>query len=115
MNVFLLMIDSLSFEYFGRVFPKTFKYLNSEFEHNVLFKQVNRVGEKTYPNFLAFMSGIIEETTDNEFSVYRNIDSLFYDVVPLQWKNYQNLGYLTGYYQEHPIIGPFHYMKKGFR
>jgi hypothetical protein len=114
-NMFLHMLDSVSYEQFARTFPVTFKYLSEELDHNVLFSAVNRVGEKTYPNFLAMTAGIIEHDIDNEFTVYKKIDYKWFDTLPLIWKDYKELGYFTMYLQENPKIGPFHYNKKGFK
>jgi hypothetical protein len=115
MNMFLLLLDSVSYEHFARVYPVTFKYLNEELDFNVLFSGVNRVGEKTYPNLLALTAGIIEHDIDNEFTVYNKIDYKWFDTLPLVWKDYKKLGYFTMYLQENPKIGPFHYNKRGFK
>ncbi|GMR39813.1 hypothetical protein PMAYCL1PPCAC_10008, partial [Pristionchus mayeri] len=55
-SIYVIVIDSLGASHARRVFPKTIKYLQEEFGA-VDLKFMNKVGENSRPNGLAFMTG----------------------------------------------------------
>jgi hypothetical protein len=100
MNVLMLGIDSLSYAHFRRSMPLTHNYLNNELSTNILYTSMNVVGENTYPNILALLSGIIVEGVDSvnmSMDIDRYMDDEFYDKFPFIWFEYEKLGYLTAY------------------
>ncbi|GMT11979.1 hypothetical protein PFISCL1PPCAC_3276, partial [Pristionchus fissidentatus] len=55
-SVYIMVMDSFSNSHARRVFPKTLKYLQDEFE-SVSMHHVNKVGENSRPNGYAFLMG----------------------------------------------------------
>ena len=102
MNVLMIMIDSMSYPHFKRSMPKTYDYLKNKLENNILYSSMNIVGENTLPNVLASMSGVCYEGDESlnitaEQSKYETVNDDFFDKFPIIWKEYEKLGYLTGY------------------
>ncbi|CAF0827923.1 unnamed protein product [Brachionus calyciflorus] len=118
MNVLILGIDSVSSNHFRRIFPQTFNYLK-QLEDNLIFDHFNSLGQNTYPNVLAMLSGIVEEDLSDslkgEIEKYRQIDSTYHDHLPFIWNDYENSGYVTMFQEDDPEIAIFNYLKKGFR
>ena len=102
MNVLMLGFDSLSYQHFQRVMPITFNYLTKSLENNIMFNSMNRVGENTFPNLAAILSGIFitdipSINVTSEFQMYKNIDAEFFDKYPFIWYRYENASYLTAF------------------
>ena len=119
MNVLILGLDSVSTSHFKRIFPKTFSYLNNQTERNFIFNNLNSVGSNTYPNMLALLAGMVEETIPElkikgEIDFFRNIDK-HHDILPFIWKEFEDLGYITMYQEDDPKISIFNYLKDGFK
>ena len=118
LNVLILGIDSVSLNHFRRVFPLTYKYLNEKLEKNIIFERFNKIGENTYPNLIPLLTGLIahenvELNLGNELNNYNDIK--YHDNLPLIWRDYEKLGYLTMFNEEKPKIGVFRQTKKGFQ
>jgi hypothetical protein len=64
MSVLVIVLDSVSYPFLKRSFPLTYKYLIDELENNLMFENLNIVGENTYPNMLALLTGVLKETND---------------------------------------------------
>ena len=119
-NLLIIGIDSMSHYNFKRVFPLTYEYL---LKKSIIYNNFNSVGHNTYPNVFAFLSGLFswEDSYSEEFNMTSetdyvvNLDSQFHDHLPLIWKEYEKLGYVTMYQEDDPKIGIFHYYRKGFR
>ncbi len=58
MNVLMIGTDSLSYNQMRRVLPRTYKYLATELEDNVVFDNFNSVGENTFPNHVSMLCGL---------------------------------------------------------
>jgi len=117
MNVLIIGIDSMSVNHFKRIFPLTYKYLNSK---TLIFNHMNSVGTNTYPNIVSMFTGIVEETNpdlnvSSEIEYYRQLDSTYHDHLPFIWKEYEKIGYVTMYQEDDPSIAIFNYLKKGYR
>lgn len=120
MNVLIIGLDSVSSSHFKRIFPRTFAYLNDQAERNFIFENLNSVGTNTYPNILALLAGMVEETVKEfnipgEISFFRNFDQKYHDLLPFIWKEFEKLGYVTMYQEDDPNISIFNYYKDGFR
>lgn len=72
------------------------------------------MGENTYPNLLALLSGVHKSRNikwrGNFF--YLKIDNTLHD--NFRWNEYEKLGYLTAFNQKFPAW-PFHYQKHSFK
>lgn len=102
MNVLMFRIDSLSFQHFRRVMPKTYNYLANELENNVMYTMFNSVGENTHPNLVPLYSGVVVESIETvnlppEIYQLEHKDEGFYDKIPFIWYEYEEKGYLTAY------------------
>lgn len=119
LNVFIIGIDSVSFNHFKRIFPLTYEYLKNDLEDNLIFENFNSVGENTYPNILALLTGVSNYrkigVNQTELDLYKKVDSNHQDVLPFIWNTYEDIGYVTMFQQDCPKIGLFNFGKKGFR
>ncbi len=122
MNVLVVGLGSVSYPNFKRTFPLTYKYLAKELENNLMFENLNIVGENTYPNMLPLLSGVIEEANaeidlGDETQFFRDDlnQSSFNDLYPFIWNEFEKLGYATMYRQDEPKMSTFDYLKNGFR
>ena len=102
MSVLMIMIDSISFPQFQRTMPQTYDYLKNKLENNIMYSSMNVVGENTLPNVLATMAGVFYEGGESlnitaERMKYETKTDKFFDKYPIIWKEYENIGYLTGY------------------
>jgi hypothetical protein len=121
-NVLVIGIDSVSANHFRRIFPLTYDFLKNDLGNNVIFERFHSVGSNTYPNLLAMLTGIVEETQTysgynltGEIDTYRQLDSTFHDSLPFLWYDYESLGHLTMFQEDLPECAIFNYLKKGFR
>ncbi len=67
------------------------------------------------------LAGLVEEAlpeyniSTGEIDYFRRRDQLFHDNLPFIWKAYEDLGYVTMYQEDDPLIAIFNYYKDGFR
>jgi hypothetical protein len=120
MNVLLIGIDSLSHDQFTRIFPLTYLYLRNHLKDTLFFKRFNSNGENTLPNMFALLSGIAhynmsEYNVSSDLDFYMKNDETYYDTYPFIWNDYEDLGYITTYQEDHPSISMFNYLKNGFK
>lgn len=118
MNVFILGLDSISLNQMKRMFPKTFKYLSEQLEHNVVFEHYHSVAENTFGNLIALFSGVSTESNQDlnitpEIDKYLQLDDTYFDTIPFIWKDYEKLGYLSWLSEDYPTLGMFQYLRKG--
>ncbi len=122
-NVLMLGIDSVSANHFKRIFPLTYDFLKNDLGNNVILERFHSVGSNTYPNLIAMLTGIVEESQSydsfnltGEIDTYRQLEeSTFHDSLPFLWYDYESLGYLTMFQEDQPECAIFNYLKKGFR
>lgn len=121
MNVLIIALDSVSLAHLKRTFPKTYSYISQNLSDNLVFENMNIVGENTFANILPFFSGVAKEESlelnlTDETQFYKKLENgdTFQDLFPLIWKKYEEIGYLT-MYQEETDNGAFNYLKDGFR
>ncbi|KAK9694813.1 Protein of unknown function (DUF229) [Popillia japonica] len=108
-NVFLIGIDSMSRLNFHRVFSNTVNYLQ---EHDWLeYKGYNKIGDNTFPNLMALLTGKNITTVLKECDPKKHTDTCNF-----VWEDYSKLGYLTALMEDESSIGTFAtYHFKGFR
>ena len=119
MNVLLLMLDSMSLSNFKRAFPLSYKYLIDSDDY-LIYENYNSVGENTFPNILTLFTGysalsISDLNITTEMDLFYKIDPMFHDHLPLIWKQFEKLGYLTLFQEDWSQVGMFNYYKSGFR
>ncbi|XP_014777260.1 uncharacterized protein LOC106874152 [Octopus bimaculoides] len=107
LSVLLIGIDSTSHNSFSRQMPRLKKYLLETLKA-YSFPGFTRVGENTFPNILALLSGkFLSETKWRSGQVYDSLD--------LIWKNYSSRNAITVMAEDHPYIAAFNYVARGFR
>ena len=121
MNVLIIGIDSLAYPHLKRSFPRFYKYLRDDLENNVLFENLNKIGENTHPNLLSLFSGVKIEKflelgiNETDIDYYMKKDSTYHDQIPFVWRSFEKIDYLTLYNEEWSHYGCFNYLKNGFR
>ena len=106
LNVYLVGLDSISRMQFKRFMPDIEGLLASDFDA-VSMDGLTKVGVNTFPNMLAFLAGMeIDEVT--------SLRDRPFDDLPLIWKHFSRLGYVTMFNEDTPEEGTFNYLKKGF-
>ncbi|KAK6758751.1 hypothetical protein RB195_016149 [Necator americanus] len=106
-NVILIVFDSVSHSNFVRNMPKSLEVLKSLYNSSI-FKGMNKIGDQSFPNAVAFLSG------KNHQTEFGDVDGYF-DDHPLIWKNFEKAGYTTYYAEDYPEFNLFFYLAKGFR
>ncbi|GJQ85337.1 hypothetical protein Trydic_g12644 [Trypoxylus dichotomus] len=107
LNVLFIGIDSISRLNFIRTMPKTHEFLvNTDW---VEFKGYNKIGDNTFPNLVAILTG-------KEYALTKCFPTRIgcIDKYGFIWKDYQNLGYVTAYAEDESDINTFNFNKKGF-
>ncbi|XP_054717820.1 uncharacterized protein LOC129227305 [Uloborus diversus] len=107
-NVLIFGIDSLSRTAFIRLLPNTYRYL-TEVLNMTVFRGMNKVGDNTYPNLIALLTG--DKAYGGSLPDYTD----GFDAFPLIWKNYSSAGYATMFAEDFPDFGLFTYLATGFR
>ncbi|GFR23438.1 uncharacterized protein TNCT_305481 [Trichonephila clavata] len=107
-NVLIFGLDSMSRLGFMRLLPRTYQYLTDSL-HMTVFRGMNKVGDNTYPNLVALLTG------KKAYGGGLPDESEGFDDWPLIWKNYSNAGYNTMWAEDFPQYGLFNYLAKGFR
>ncbi|CDW54718.1 DUF229 domain containing protein [Trichuris trichiura] len=90
-RVLLFLIDSMSRSNFVRCMPKLFNVLSSEYK-SIMFDSFNKVGDNSFPNGIAMLTGRRVEGVQELPTDMRN---RFYDDWPIVWKEYAKKGYAT--------------------
>ncbi|KAF5285582.1 hypothetical protein FQR65_LT13122 [Abscondita terminalis] len=108
-SVLIIGIDSVSRLNFIRSLPKTREFL--ERQNWLELTGYNKVGDNTFPNLMAILTG------KNESKAYETCvtgrDS--FDNCSMLWYDYRRLGYVTAYVEDDADINTFNYNKKGFK
>lgn len=108
-SVLLFGIDSISRLNFIRTLPKTREFVESR--GWIELEGYNKVAENTFPNFMAFLTGMHEEQLAN---VCYNAWHDEVDDCPFIWKSYSKKKFLTAYIEDSASMGTFNYAKYGF-
>ncbi|OWF39263.1 uncharacterized protein LOC110465241 [Mizuhopecten yessoensis] len=108
-SVLMFGIDSVSRLAAIRKLPKTVKYI-TETLGGYMFKGYNKVGDHTFPNLLALLTG---KTQFGHKHV--NIDTDYADNYPFIWYDFEKNGYATMHGEDWPEIATINQvMKMGF-
>ncbi|XP_049823264.1 uncharacterized protein LOC109595943 isoform X2 [Aethina tumida] len=105
----LIGIDSISRLNFIRVMPKTFNFVETNDFYSL--KGYNKIGDNTYPNVMALLTGMTEKQAEQQCNSSK---SGKLDSCPMLWYDFRNFGHITAYAEDDPTIGTFNYGRKGF-
>ena len=73
-----------------------------------------KVGDNTYPNVAALLTGLSAGDREGDRSEVTNVTD--YNTLPFIWKHYNRHPQCVTYYNEdYPLINTFNYFKTGFR
>ncbi|KAH8246921.1 hypothetical protein KR032_003890 [Drosophila birchii] len=109
-SVLLWGIDSVSRMNFELTMPLMYEYLNGQ--HWNELQGYNKMGDNTYPNLMAFLTGF-NETYANDRCRPTDVGGL--DACPLMWKTYKAQGYTTAFAEDWSRYSTFDFLKRGFR
>ncbi|XP_037082450.1 uncharacterized protein LOC119103104 [Pollicipes pollicipes] len=107
LNVYLIGLDSVSRLNFRRFLPNIEKLLIDKF-HGIPMMGLNKIGVNTFPNMLAFLSGLQMDQLN------QSLRKEPFDDLPFIWKEFSRLGYITMFNEDTPEIATFNYKKQGF-
>ncbi|XP_065334901.1 uncharacterized protein LOC135936128 [Cloeon dipterum] len=115
-NVLIFAFDSMSRLNFIRQLPKTSKFIEERVK-GVVMNGLTKVGDNTFPNMLALLSGFTAKRYRDEkaLSPFWLDDSGYFDHLPTLWKNFSQNGYVTMFTEDHPKINAFNYLAHGFK
>ncbi|KAJ8926963.1 hypothetical protein NQ314_020629 [Rhamnusium bicolor] len=105
-SVLMVGIDSISKQNLMRTMPKSYEYLEENF---INLKGYNKIGENTFPNLMAILTG--QNTTQLEKTCS---DTDMQDKCDFLWKTFRDVGFMTAYGEDTPFINTFNYARKGF-
>lgn len=108
-NVLIMGVDAVSRMNFHRTMPKTLSYLINKGAIELM--GYNKIGDNTYPNVMALLSGIDEK--DLKKTCVPNSRSTF-DNCPFVWQWFKELGYHTAIGEDTAKLGTFNYLRVGF-
>ncbi|CAK9294244.1 unnamed protein product [Gordionus sp. m RMFG-2023] len=107
-NVLLVGIDSTSNKNFERGLVKTYKYLSGIRGKKLFtYKGYVKIGENTYPNLNALLTG--KYTWE-----FPNDERSYLDNISLIWYEYEKHGYSSIYLEDEPFMSTLNYIKYGF-
>lgn len=106
MSVLMIGIDSVSRLNFYRTMPLTAQYFKRRNWKEM--RGYNKVGDNTFPNMMAFLTGLDEPTA---FS--RCIPETPYglDNCPFIWKSFRDAGYVTAFGEDRIELNTFNYFR----
>jgi len=108
-SVFIMGLDSTSRINLRRAMPSVFKFVSKPgwFE----MQGYNKVGDNTFPNLLALLTGDSEEGVKHFCDVKKPgcLDSLNFI-----WKRFKHANYTTAFAEDCQAISTFNYLKPGF-
>ncbi|XP_054923740.1 uncharacterized protein [Dermacentor andersoni] len=107
-NVLIFGLDSVSRLSMMRFLPKTYDYLVTQL-NAVVFRGMNKVGDNTFPNLLALLTGRRVEDV-----VKPGQRDKVYDDVHIVWKEFREAGYETLFAEDFPAFALFNYLARGF-
>ncbi|CAG9818667.1 unnamed protein product [Phaedon cochleariae] len=105
-SILLVGIDSMSKSNLIRTMPKTFSYAN---KHFISLRGYNKIGDNTFPNLMALMTGYSKEQLD----VFCNM-SVKLNNCRFIWDAFKDSGYVTAYAEDECDINTFNYDRPGF-
>lgn len=113
LNVLMFGFDSLSRNTFIRKLPKTYQYLKNDLNTLVL-EGYNIIGDGTPQALIPILTGKIElELPETRKRMGQKAQ--YVNIYPMVWKEYKEMGYITGFMEDVYHIGTFTYRLKGFK
>ncbi|CAK9291655.1 unnamed protein product [Gordionus sp. m RMFG-2023] len=111
MSLLMIGIDSTSRLNFIRGLSNTRRYLMSQRNESFTFKGYIKVGDNTFPNLVALLTGKFMEEYPENFG-----EADFFDNYSFVWKAFKKskIAYTTAYIEDSPNMATFNYVKKGF-
>lgn len=109
LSVLLIGLDNVSRLNFYRNLPKTVSYLDKK--GWLLMKGYNKMGENTFPNLMALLTG------QREKEAVKNCKPTIpygLDNCPMMWYNFRNAGYVTAYAEDEADWSTFNWLKVRF-
>ncbi|CRL04765.1 CLUMA_CG017825, isoform A [Clunio marinus] len=109
-NVMILGIDSVSRLNFHRMFNHSEKTIMENLGA-IEMQGYNKVGDNTYPNLIAFLSGL---SSDELNGACLSNASIAFDNCHFIWNDFKNKGYQTLFAEDSADLSLFNYFKNGF-
>lgn len=108
-SVLIMGLDSTSRINLRRAMPLLYEYVKRPgwFE----MQGYNKVGDNTFPNLIAVLTGYSESGVNNVCDV-RELGCL--DSLPFIWKRFKEANYTTAFAEDCKSISTFNYLKPGF-
>ncbi|XP_068151114.1 uncharacterized protein [Drosophila tropicalis] len=110
LSIMILGIDSVSHLNFLRQMPKTSTYIKKHLPH-VEFWGFNKVGDNTFPNLVALLSGL--DQRELEISCV-NLSERIFDRCSFIWKRFKQVGYKTAFAEDVARLANFNSFFAGF-
>ncbi|KAG5888318.1 hypothetical protein JTB14_001305 [Gonioctena quinquepunctata] len=90
-----------------RTMPRTHSYLE---KHFISLKGYNKIGDNTFPNLMALMTGYSKAQLDDFCNTSVKMNNCRF-----VWDAFKNSGYVTAYAEDECCISTFNYDRLGFR
>lgn len=87
---------------FQRTMPISKSYLENR--GYLEFRGYNKIGDNTFPNFMALLTGYNESWSTQKCNIYR---AFGLDDCPFIWKGFGDAGYATAWGEEAAYFGTF--------
>ena len=104
-----MVVESLSRLNYLRFMEETKKFFETEMDNVHYLEGLNKIGDNSYPNMIALLSGkqaYTGEIPNDEIGPF--------DDNPMIWKEFSNAGYWTAFIEDMPKFTLFNYISKGF-
>ncbi|XP_077519495.1 uncharacterized protein LOC144129324 [Amblyomma americanum] len=108
LNVLLVGVDSISNLNFERHMPRTKTFLK-DILGAVQLHGYTKIGDNTFPNIVALLTGHFLEYYWNE-----SLSRFTFDGLDFVWKDFATRGHRTLFAEDAPSIATFNYLKHGF-
>ncbi|KAH7968050.1 uncharacterized protein LOC119382698 [Rhipicephalus sanguineus] len=108
LNVLMVGVDSISNLNFERHMPRTKAFLKDVLGA-VQLHGYTKIGDNTFPNIVALLTGHFLEYYWNE-----SLSRFTFDGLDFVWKDFAKRGYRSLFAEDAPNIATFNYLKHGF-
>ncbi|XP_065288706.1 uncharacterized protein [Dermacentor albipictus] len=108
LNVLMVGVDSISNLNFERHMPRTKAFLKDVLGA-VQLHGYTKIGDNTFPNIVALLTGHFLEYYWNE-----SLSRFTFDGLDFVWKDFAKRGYRSLFAEDAPSIATFNYLKHGF-
>ncbi|KAH6934848.1 hypothetical protein HPB50_001532 [Hyalomma asiaticum] len=108
LNVLMVGVDSISNLNFERHMPRTKAFLRDVLSA-VQLHGYTKIGDNTFPNIVALLTGHFLEYYWNE-----SLPRFTFDGLDFVWKEFAKRGYRSLFAEDAPNIATFNYLKHGF-